>query len=540
MSVQLYPNQLDPKLKATIYTPLDDIHLQVALVFYCPFPGYVDYGRVLLVGNMGMYDYRAYVKKVRNNRQIRYACNKGFYLRDGPPGATCVAGRWSPAKLPRFSVESTLDKTFESSPLSGSSNWDALTKPLEVDPVLLKPNSAATINVIPSGDEYGKDFHRVKRQSERLSENDDRLQSSKHNDQNDPQQLELSSENGQYYDEENQHMRQLKLGVLKDDDNSRDRSGMQQFKRSFHHKFFDQERGLERIKRDGEFSSKREHRRNTKRKRSGRKKRKGVFERCEPLPTEPYLRAEVLKPGRDENYTYSTGARVKISCLHGHGLNINKTGIAKCRRGHWKPMKPVCEPLQCRVVEAPLSKFEYNGDVVEAATPISHGQVVRFKCVAGYSVLGSDNMRCWFGEWSVTGKNPECQPNPCQLPEIEHGSYKNGYKKGLMITHDSSVEYSCDPGYEKTDDVNEISCHLGEIEPSKPTCGPAPTTSTTSPIPGTSIVTASNTHSEGAKPGAMQPRPTGGKSMESKSLSSDDAKAQGLPDWSISTSSNTS
>ena len=33
---------------------------------YCPFPGYVLNGRVLLVGNMGMYDYRDYVRKVNH------------------------------------------------------------------------------------------------------------------------------------------------------------------------------------------------------------------------------------------------------------------------------------------------------------------------------------------------------------------------------------------------------------------------------------------------------------------------------------------
>ena len=31
---------------------------------YCPYPGTVPQGRVLLVGNMGMYDYRPYVRKV--------------------------------------------------------------------------------------------------------------------------------------------------------------------------------------------------------------------------------------------------------------------------------------------------------------------------------------------------------------------------------------------------------------------------------------------------------------------------------------------
>lgn len=31
---------------------------------FCSFPGYVDHGKILLIGNMGLYDYRPYVKKV--------------------------------------------------------------------------------------------------------------------------------------------------------------------------------------------------------------------------------------------------------------------------------------------------------------------------------------------------------------------------------------------------------------------------------------------------------------------------------------------
>lgn len=34
------------------------------LAVYCQFPGYIEHGKVLLVGNMGLYDYRPYVKKV--------------------------------------------------------------------------------------------------------------------------------------------------------------------------------------------------------------------------------------------------------------------------------------------------------------------------------------------------------------------------------------------------------------------------------------------------------------------------------------------
>lgn len=31
---------------------------------FCAFPGYVDHGKILLIGNMGLYDYRPYVKRV--------------------------------------------------------------------------------------------------------------------------------------------------------------------------------------------------------------------------------------------------------------------------------------------------------------------------------------------------------------------------------------------------------------------------------------------------------------------------------------------
>ncbi|KAL4708940.1 hypothetical protein ACJJTC_014968, partial [Scirpophaga incertulas] len=67
---------------------------------FCPFPGYIENGKVLLVGNMGLYDYRPYVKKVVNNKQIMYECDKGYVLSEGPPGATCVGGHWSPRELP--------------------------------------------------------------------------------------------------------------------------------------------------------------------------------------------------------------------------------------------------------------------------------------------------------------------------------------------------------------------------------------------------------------------------------------------------------
>ena len=63
-------------------------------LIYCKFPGYIEKGKVLLVGNMGLYDYRPYVRKVKNNRQIVFECGRGHKLENGPPGATCIDGRY--------------------------------------------------------------------------------------------------------------------------------------------------------------------------------------------------------------------------------------------------------------------------------------------------------------------------------------------------------------------------------------------------------------------------------------------------------------
>ena len=55
--------------------------------------------QILLVGNMGLYDYRPYVRKITNNRQIIFDCDKGWRLALGSAeGATCIG---EPRALPR-------------------------------------------------------------------------------------------------------------------------------------------------------------------------------------------------------------------------------------------------------------------------------------------------------------------------------------------------------------------------------------------------------------------------------------------------------
>lgn len=73
---------------------------------YCGFPGLIEHGRVLLVGLTGMYDYKPYIRRISNNRQIAYECEVGYRTNDGAPsGATCMDGQWKPDGLPTCTKE---------------------------------------------------------------------------------------------------------------------------------------------------------------------------------------------------------------------------------------------------------------------------------------------------------------------------------------------------------------------------------------------------------------------------------------------------
>ncbi|KAL1427367.1 hypothetical protein MTO96_017423 [Rhipicephalus appendiculatus] len=61
---------------------------------------------------MGMYDYRPYVRRVSNNRQIMFECRRGYTILHGPPrshlrgrplesvGAPALRARLAPTRAP--------------------------------------------------------------------------------------------------------------------------------------------------------------------------------------------------------------------------------------------------------------------------------------------------------------------------------------------------------------------------------------------------------------------------------------------------------
>src|SRR6218665_40115 len=61
----------------------------------CSFPGTLDHGKILIVGVIGKFEYRQYVRHVWHSTRIQFTCDRDYELR-GPEDATCVHNRWSP------------------------------------------------------------------------------------------------------------------------------------------------------------------------------------------------------------------------------------------------------------------------------------------------------------------------------------------------------------------------------------------------------------------------------------------------------------
>lgn len=65
---------------------------------------------------------------------------------------------------------------------------------------------------------------------------------------------------------------------------------------------------------------------------------------CEEIVEGSYMTIHIVRPGRDMMEPYSSGTIIKAICSKGYSLNLaNANGTAKCVRGRWKPLTPVCE-----------------------------------------------------------------------------------------------------------------------------------------------------------------------------------------------------
>ncbi|KAJ6649684.1 Locomotion-related protein Hikaru genki, partial [Pseudolycoriella hygida] len=564
---------------------------------YCSFPGYIEHGKILLVGNMGLYDYRPYVKKIINNKQIMYDCDKGYVLDVGPPGATCVGGLWRPTELPlcllgqhprlrwnrkRRSIEMRFIRSryIRQNYRELQRRYHELIDSDEVNE-RRKRNSQA-IDTFPSqyhnfphpthrndihrrvsrslnnfihrhlrspfegGEAYAKYMETIKQKYQKYvknilgynnvqnysSEMSNRPYDSRqtlprvhstqaHNNLSKVDRINsatigstpptLSGYDSKLYTKDkvnhNYPFADDFEEVFKDNQPNQYRIVNNNFVSS------------DRIRDDIDYSlrpnmteliaklksqiirrkrsvSDRNNRKVRKRANSNhttsidggevdenleglkRGKAKGP---CEPIPSEPFMRVDIIREGRDPTHEYSAGTMVKVTCAKEYKLNLqNPNGTAKCVRSRWKPMKPLCTLLPCSVPSTEHgSYFTVTTDtstpnakptpkLLNAFDEILNGDIIDVQCDEGYNVQGPNQLKCWQGTWDTTNM-PECLPAPCILPSISNAIYQGGYRGGLTIAHGSSVSVQCENPANNL--PVQMVCALGSLSPKTIQCG---------------------------------------------------------------------
>jgi len=78
------------------------------LTEHCNYPGTIDNGTILLIGVIGKFVFRHYVRNIKHNDRIEFKCVKYFRL-NGTTGATCVDGEWHP---PAITTGKCIQKNF--------------------------------------------------------------------------------------------------------------------------------------------------------------------------------------------------------------------------------------------------------------------------------------------------------------------------------------------------------------------------------------------------------------------------------------------
>lgn len=478
---------------------------------YCSFPGFVLNGKVLLVGNMGLYDYRPYVKKIVNNKQIMYECEKGYVMDEGgAPGATCIGGKWRPTEVPKCHLgqhprlrwsrrrRSLQIRYLRSKFLSERSRrlqkimYDDIDEPVKElksrrkrSPEDLNPAYAQFFEMIDKKyKNYVKNLlgHgrlRPMQSSNPMENGSIRDYHGSRFSQANRQRLftnDFTSIDENFNDTESHH---LKIPIPNINDDSTDTLSstkaphlnllspqiLKQGESNRHNisSLIDQLKSqVVRRKRDSDDEGPDD----------GKKgKSRGP---CEDLDWDSFGNYSILRPGKLPGRN-TPGTMISINCNPGFRLTMkNHNNTFRCVKGIWKPNKPECISAPCIVPSSSNGKYyEVSLDpAVIQETPevkslnsyqeLESGQSITFQCDDGYTIQGAVQMRCLHGSWSVN-QFPECVSLPCTLPNLVNAIYEGGYRAGLTIAHGSTVNVHCENTVNST--PVKVSCIKGALAP---------------------------------------------------------------------------
>ena len=156
----------------------------------------------------------------------------------------------------------------------------------------------------------------------------------------------------------------------------------------------------------------------------------------------PYCFSNCIDPGTPSNGqrigdTFNYNSVLSYTCNTGYNLT-GESSITCLSDGTWSTMIPSCIPVNCSDPGIPTNG-ERSGNV------FTYEDQLVYSCIDEYSLVGSQVITCQSnGYWSDT--LPSCVYIDCPDPGIPD----NGVRTGSNFSSNSSVNFTCYPGYQLT------------------------------------------------------------------------------------------
>nr|XP_035953896.1 P-selectin isoform X8 [Halichoerus grypus] len=182
---------------------------------------------------------------------------------------------------------------------------------------------------------------------------------------------------------------------------------------------------------------------------------------CPPLRTPE--RGSVTCPHSAEAFQY--GSSCRFSCEEGFAL-VGSEVVQCTASGLWTAAAPVCEAVQCPLLEAP---GKGSMDCVHPLAAFAYGSSCKFECEPGYQVRGWASLRCTgSGQW--TAPSPACEAIACgPLESPVHGSMDCS-PSPRAFQDNTSCSFRCAEGF-RLEGADLVQCaDLGRWTAPAPVC----------------------------------------------------------------------
>ncbi|XP_074642636.1 sushi, von Willebrand factor type A, EGF and pentraxin domain-containing protein 1-like [Tubulanus polymorphus] len=399
---------------------------------YCPYPGTIENGKILLVGVIGKYEYRIYVERIGQGEVIEFQCKKG-YKRIGPAGATCIDGVWSPDNRPlcqkgkHLRLIRTWQRTWRKvgkrrKRRSLASNY----------PAMMFNKYRALQASINANEAQTRSFNGRKL----LSTADENVHCPAFEEDGMTINIVTGYKDYMRYPVTYTHGTILKV-------------------------ICDETYDLE--PQSNHFTCV-----------SG--DWKPDIPHCQAryckIPDELDHMVIISTPNDisvKNNTNIPNGYKITETCQKGYELNSNYDENA-CADGKWEQEFPSCVPASCEIPL--LENGIYNGftdDLPKYTFP--HGKSLEYSCDPGYDTITSPKIVCIHGQWK--DNVPECVKlqNNCKLPEVQYAELSVPDKQ-VTLAPGAELIISCNLGFAMLG-IGKLRCNQnGSWDSSPPTCKP--------------------------------------------------------------------